>query len=464
MRSTSSLVSDLRSSNVVLVDDDAELVLSLSRALKASGFEGKIHGVSKASAALELRQQILPEVMIVDLCLDERVGVESGLSLLREIVAQDPSVRVVVLTGHGGVEQGVQCLRLGAANFIEKPADVQHLLAIVRDGVVQCALRRELSRGSSSDTALSSSIVGNSPESRKIVEAVRYAASSNQSIIVTGETGTGKGLCAQAIHFASPRAARSFVRYQPTFGAPDLVNSDLFGHVKGAFTGANESRRGLISEADGGTLFLDEIDELPVETQVALLGVLQERRFRPLGSNREERADFRLITATNRPIEQSLAEGRIRMDFFHRIAHYTISLPPLRERIGDVAPIAMHVLGQLRSRERVSVFDISEQAMGVLRSYQWPGNVRELEAVVERAAYSAQFAGRTAIAAADVGIQEQGASIAAAGSFHGQVEEFKHKLILAALAKCGGNQVKASEELRLDRSSMRRILARRSQS
>lgn len=462
MRTSASLVSDLRSSNVVLVDDDAELVLSLSRALKASGFEGKIHGVSKSVAALESLRQLSPEVMIVDLCLDERVGVESGLSLLREIVAQDPSVRVIVLTGHGGIDQGVQCLRLGAANFIEKPADVQHLLAIVRDGVVQCAIRRELSRGNSSDGSLSSTIIGVSPEARKIIEAVRYAASTSQSVIITGETGTGKGLCAQAVHFASARAGRSFVRYQPTFGTPDLANSDLFGHVKGAFTGAADGRRGLISEADGGTLFLDEIDELPVETQVALLGVLQERKFRPLGANREERADFRLITATNRPIEQSLTEGRLRKDFYHRIAHYEIRLPPLRERIGDVAPIAMHVLGELRSRERVSVFDISDQAMHSLLSYQWPGNIRELEAVVERAAYAAQFGGRTAIAASDVALQEPCIGATGSGSFHDQVADFKHKLIIAALSRCGGNQVKAAEELRLDRSSMRRILARRS--
>jgi len=451
----------IKSARLLLVDDDGDALLSLTRALKAQGFNGVISAASTAERAMELAAKEDPHAAVVDLCLDDKEGVESGFKLIKSLAAVAPFCRVIVLTGHASTAHGIRALNLGAASFLEKPADLNHLLALLQDGVAQSELRRayEELKTSKGGDEIGRLIIGCSAKMRALVEEVKYASQTGQPVLITGETGTGKGLCAQTIHRLSARNRFKFVRYQPNFSSADLVNSDLFGHRRGAFTGAYEDRRGLIQEAEQGTLFLDEIDELPLETQVTLLGVLQDRKYRPLGSDREQETNFRLICASNQDIEQCLAQGKLRKDFYHRIAYQHIHIPPLREHCEDIKDLACFILGSLREREQVHVFEIEKAAMDRLMHFEWPGNVRQLEAVVESAAYKAQFAGRSSVGEEDLNLGAKAADVGGVG-FHDQVQAFKLKLINDALARQGGNQLKAARELGLERSTLRRLLAR----
>ncbi len=445
---------------LLLVDDDSEALISLARALGANALGAEITAASSAQKALDAANLIDPHVAVVDLSLNQIEGVESGFGLIRELGFQYPNCRVIVLTGHAGMEHGVRSLSLGAASFLEKPADISHLAALIRDGIQQSELRRAYatllkSKGSNLDQLM----ITKSAAMQPVLEEIRYASQTSQAVLITGETGTGKGLCAQVIYRSSSRSAKRFVRYQPNFTTADLVNSELFGHVKGSFTGATSDRKGLLAEAHEGTLFLDEIDELPSETQVALLGVLQDKIFRAVGSSREESANFRLISATNRSPEESVESGKLRKDFFHRVAHLRVHLPALRERKSDILPIAQSLLEILRSKERLNVFELDAPALSLLENYDWPGNIRELQAVVEGAAYRAQFEGRSQIQKSDVRINSA-ANLEEARDFNSKVRQYKISLISQALEKHAGNQVKAAQALGIDRSSMRRILAR----
>jgi DNA-binding NtrC family response regulator len=445
---------------LLLVDDDGEAVLSLSRALRAAGFGGALEAAGSAEKAHALALQKDFHVAVLDLTLDSREGPESGFRLLGQLARDCPLCRIIVLTGNASLQHGVRALSSGAAHFLEKPADPRHLSALIEDSVGQSKLRREfeaLKKGDRQDG--SQLIVGTSAAAERIREEVRFAASHAQAVLITGESGTGKGLCARAIHEASARGRQRLVRYQPSFSNADLVTSDLFGHVKGSFTGAEGARKGLIEEADGGTLFLDEIDALPLETQVSLLGVLQEKRYRPMGASEEKEARFRLLCASNQDLEQCVKNGVVRRDFFHRVAHSTIHLPPLRERSSDIPELAGYVLAQVRTRDQVPVFEFSKDALAALTQHSWPGNIREFEAAVEGAVYRAQFERRSSIEAADVRILSCG-SAAPALTFSDQIEEYKRKLIQEALDRNAGNQAKAAQSLGLDRSSLRRILER----
>ncbi len=449
--------------HVLLVDDDSEGVLSLVRALKSAPINAHFHAAGNAEEAMKIFSGKKPSVIVLDLCIDESQGVSSGFSLLQQFLSLSEICRVIILTGNGSTEYGVRAISLGAAHFLEKPADIPHLTALINDGLSQAALRAELSllRNKEISTAFVG-IIGESTKTKDLIGQVQYAAQTSQPVLLSGETGTGKGLCAMAIHRLGGRSANRFIRYQPTFLTPDLVNSELFGHVKGAFTGASEPRKGLLAEANHGTLFLDEINELPQETQIALLGVLQDKVMRPVGSNQEQPTDFRLITAVGNFPEECLASGTLRKDFYHRIAHLRIHLPPLRERREDIPSIASHVLAQLREKEEADVHEVSDDALFILSRYDWPGNIRELDAVVEAAAYHAQFKGRKFVLPEDVrcGTSDSGEP-AEERDFHANVETYRRRLVEEALARNGGNQVRAAAEIGLDRKSIARILKRR---
>ncbi|NDC39821.1 MAG: sigma-54-dependent Fis family transcriptional regulator, partial [Proteobacteria bacterium] len=233
---------------LLLIDDDGDGCLSLARALKAAKIELPIHAATSAEQAMALARSRSIAVVVLDLSLDERRGVESGFELLQQLLREYPYLRVIILTGHGGIEHGVRALTLGAANFLEKPAHIPHLAALINDGIAQSALRQAALKREV--TIIAETLVGSAEASQRLREAVRFAAQTSQSIFLAGETGAGKGLCASLIHRLGKRSGGNFVRYQPNFGSADLVNSDLFGHRKGAFTGATDDRRGLLSDAD----------------------------------------------------------------------------------------------------------------------------------------------------------------------------------------------------------------------
>lgn len=452
----------MNSANVLIIDDDQDVVLTLSRALKSAGVEAKIHGTTQIPAALESAKKYTPEAIILDLCLDQDRGVESGFSLLKQLLNEDSSCRIIILTGHGGFEHGIKALQLGASNFLEKPAEIPHLKALIKDAITQAQLKRlyQTMLKNQSDKEAHNLITGTSKEMQKVIDAVQYAAHTSQPVLLIGETGTGKGVCAAAIHKLSKRKEYNFVRFQPHFGSADMVHSDLFGHIAGSFTGAGRDRLGLLVEASKGTFFLDEVDEVPLETQIALLGVLQDKKFRPIGSDKTHEIDLRLITATNQDIQKCITNGKVRSDFYHRIAHFIIEIPPLRKRKSDIPLLVDTILQKMRDTEHLNVFSIADKAIDCLSAYNWPGNVRELEAVIEGAAYRAQYEARSAITLDDICIKTDLAITADSDqSFHSRIRKFKIKLIEEALLKCNGNQVQAAKALKIDRATLRRTLA-----
>lgn len=447
--------------SLLLVDDDKEALSSLARALAPQGLDADIYTAFDADGAIALQRKHSPSVGVIDLSLNEREGVESGFNLLRTLLSNDVAMRVIVLTGHSSTEFGVRAITMGAASFLEKPADIKHLAALLQDGYKQSELRRAyVAATSGADDILERMVIGKSDAIKKVRESIRYAASNNLSVFVNGETGTGKGLAAHAIHQLSARRSAKFVRFQPSYMNPDLINSDLFGHIKGAFTGASDNKTGLVAEANGGTLFLDEIDELPPESQVMLLGLLQDRKFRKVGSVKEESSDFRLIAASNRNIDECLANGKLRRDLFHRFARYSITLPPLRERPGDIELIAEAYLGTLRARDGYSVIGFDPGALWALRNKEWLGNVRELEGAVESAVARAQFEGESCVRESHLSFSAVLSKEVSSGSFYDKVEAFKLKLVQDALVKSDGNQVMAATALGIDRGTVKKIITK----
>ncbi len=440
---------------VLFVDDDRTSLESLVRAV-GSGLSATCRTAGTVSETLRMVEEDQPHVVILDLSLEPRRGVESGFALLSDIVRGAPGCRVIVLTGHGDESYGVRALDLGASSFLTKPADVPHLSALIKDGIVQASLRRDYA--TLRQQIEPSLLVGESPAMTRLITELRTLAATGQPILLSGETGSGKGVAARALHYWGPRATRSFVRYQPTFATPDLVQSDLFGHVKGSFTGATTDRRGLVTEADGGTLFLDEVDELPHETQVLLLGVLHDKRFRPVGSSNEITSHFRLVCATNRDLADITGSGKLRLDLYHRLAHCVVKIPPLRERRSDIQLIANVILSRLAASEGIDLLGLSEGTLECLSAHDWPGNVRELEGALESAAYRARAAGRDRIDPSDVSLVTDPRGAIAPTNFHGQVERFKRHLVEVALERSGGNRLRAAAELGLDRGTLSRIL------
>jgi DNA-binding NtrC family response regulator len=305
-----------------------------------------------------------------------------------------------------------------------------------------------------------SEFFGPSQSSQQLREKLLFAAKTRQPVLLTGETGVGKGHAAKLIHELGPRSLKSFVRFQPSLSSGDLVLSELFGHLKGAFTGAHENKKGLFLLADGGTLFLDEIDELSHEVQVALLGVLQEKKFRVLGSSEEKEIDVRIVCAGNRPLEESLTNGKLRKDLYHRIAHLELSIAPLRDRKEDIPVLVNLFLQEFNEEESFNVVELSAESLKALCGYEWPGNVRELKAKVEDAAYRAAFSGRSCVELEDFGDLKLKAVSATQQDFRSLVNLYQLELVLDALKRNDGNQVKASADLKLDRSTLRRILQR----
>ena len=362
--------------NILIIDDDAEVrgtLLSLTRRMR---HEGEAVG-SIASGLARLRQGGV-DVAFLDVSLPDG----NGLDALSEIKALPDSPEVIILTGRGDPDGAELAIQGGVWDYLLKPSPIKEtMLALER------ALKyREGKRGACGPVALvREDVVGKSRAMRVCFDAVAGAAGAVSSVLITGETGTGKELFARTIHLNSARAARPFVVVDCAALTETLVESTLFGHRKGAFTGADSDRVGLVKLADGGTLFLDEVGEMPTGLQKSFLRVLQERRFRPVGAGAEVESDFRLMAATNRDLEQMVEQGAFRSDLLYRIKTIPISLPPLRERLEDLKPLCVFRVGQLCEQYGLPLKGFDEDFFQVMEGYSWPGNVRELFNVLERA-------------------------------------------------------------------------------
>lgn len=450
---------------VLIVDDEIAVARSLQRALEKKNPHTLFILAHDKETALQAVREQAPSIIILDLTIEISAGPESGLSLLDKIIQHDRLCRIIVLTGHSKHEYGIEALQRGAFTYIEKPANIDIVHAFIQDGLTVVELKRAHHKNQNGHPVISHELAIHSQSSamRTVLPQIEFAAQTNQPLLITGETGTGKGVLARLIHSQSARKKFPFIRYQPSFTNADLVASELFGHKKGAFTGAIEDKKGLIEEAHNGTLFIDEIDSLPKETQVSLLETLQEKTFRKLGTSREQKSDFRLIAALNKDPKKLIKEGILREDFYHRIAHCIIDLPALRDRSEDFELLSQNCLDTICDREKLQIAFIEPTAIRKLKKHTWPGNLRELHATIEGAAYKAAIQKRSYISKEDLPdytTDEDSISLSHM-SFRERIQQYEEHIVLQALHEAKGNQALAAKNLQMDRTVFRRILLRK---
>jgi two-component system response regulator PilR (NtrC family) len=363
---------------ILIVDDESGIREMLGAVLEADGH--RVRSVDSAQKGLAELSSGWFDLIITDLSMPEMNGVE----MLEQIAETGAEIPSIVITAYGSKETAIEAMRLGAVNYVEKPFDVEEMKIHVRRALEQRQIAEE-NRQLRARLAVSAELIGNSTAIQRVREMIERVGPLDSTVLVTGESGVGKEVVARAIHRTSPRADASFVGVNCGAIPPELLESELFGHVKGAFTGADQNHRGLIERAHGGTLFLDEIGDMPLAMQIKLLRVLQERRIRPVGSNDEVPVDVRLVAATHRDLEQYVQDGRFREDLYYRINVIRIEVPPLRERVGDVREFARFFAQQHARRMGRAIPVLTQPLVEALEGHGWPGNVRELANVMERA-------------------------------------------------------------------------------
>jgi len=370
--------------SILLVDDEEKILKALGRALRDAG-----HEVLETTSARE-GQRLLAE-RAIDVCVVDNVMPEkSGLDLIREYVATVPEgerPQILMMTAHATVESAIEAMKLGALDYLQKPFEIDELLVVVRRALDHQRLRTQYRylRSERDEQFDHYGIVGRSRAMQEIIERAERVAGTKSTVLITGETGTGKELVARAIHNRSAQRDMPLIKVNCAAIPESLLESELFGHVRGAFTGATTTKKGKFALADGGTIFLDEIGTMSPALQSKLLRVLQEREFEPLGGERTERVDVRVIAASNRDLRQMVAEGKFQEDLFYRLNVIPVELPALRERRDDIPALVAHFVRKHAQRTGRRIDRVDEGAMTVLQQYDWPGNVRELENTIERA-------------------------------------------------------------------------------
>ncbi len=365
---------------VLVVDDEPHARRALVELLATDGYE--VREASDGFKALGILREWSTDVLLTDW----RMPVMDGITLLKKARQEQPGLAVIVMTAFGSVESAVEAMKAGADDYLTKPLSFDAVELVLERSMERLALRRELeSLRAARDTSSPTFIVGKSPPVLELLAMVDQVAESRATVLITGESGTGKELVARRIHEMSPRAHRPFVRLHCAALAESVLESELFGHEKGAFTGATNRRAGRFEEADGGTLFLDEIGELSGSVQVKLLRFLQQREFERVGGNQTIEVDVRIVAATNRDLRAEVDAGRFREDLFFRLHVINLDVPPLRARPGDVPILARSFVARFAEENDKSIREIEPEAMEILESYEWPGNVRELENVIQRA-------------------------------------------------------------------------------
>ncbi len=445
---------------ILVVDDEDSIRTSLAGILEDEGF--RVMHANDGITALDVLRRDLPDLVLLDIWMPRVDGIET----LRKIKELYPSLVVIMMSGHGTIETAVKSTKMGAYDFIEKPLSLEKLLVCVRNALGMMRLKDEndslrvLAFGERQMT-------GTSPAMVKLMEQILLVAPSNASVLITGENGTGKELVARSIHFHSQRKDKPFVEVNCAAIPEELIESELFGHEKGAFTGAVSQKKGKFDLADGGTLFLDEIGDMSLKTQAKILRILQERKFERVGGNRTVEVDVRIIAATNKVLEEEIRAGAFREDLFYRLNVVPFTVPPLRERRQDIPLLVEHFLDTFCRQEGIGHKVITPEAVEALKCYAWPGNVRELKNVVERLVIMTP--GTT------VDVNHLPESIVSgelpreisAGRLDGVFElntlreareEFEKEFILQKLEENNWNISKTAEVIELERSNLHRKL------
>jgi len=436
---------------VYVVDDDLAVRESVASLIRSAGL--RVETFKSAQEFLVRPRTEIPGCLVLDVKLP---GL-SGLDLQQELAKADLQIPIIFLTGHGDIPMSVRAMKSGAFEFFTKPFDDEALLDAIRQAIV---VRDQVpSKGKKAAKNAPETIVGTSAGLKTVLNRVASVAPTESTVLILGETGTGKELVAHAIHSRSQRSSRPLISVNCAAIQPSLIASELFGHEKGAFTGALQQRRGRFELAEGGTIFLDEVGDLPAETQIALLRVLQEREFERVGGNQPIRVDVRVIAATNRDLPAAIAAGSFRSDLFYRLNVFPIEVPPLRERREDIPPLVDHFIQLHADRAGKKMRAVDEKTLEMLRTYSWPGNIRELQNVIERWVIVSD----TEVLSTDESWLPRETVQTGAGasaqldrklSLRDHVEAVERKLIGRVMTAVGGNQSEAARRLGLSRGSL----------
>jgi DNA-binding NtrC family response regulator len=440
----------MAAATIFIVDDDALLRLSLRDRFGREGYD-----LVEAASCAEATARLTPEVDLV--LLDFQLPDGDGLSVLRHIKEKSPDTIVILMTAYSSVPNAVEAMKLGAFHYINKPFDVEEIVLLAEKALETTSLRREVRalRASQRRDHSFEAIIGNSPAMQEVKSLLaRVAASPASTVLLTGETGTGKDLAAKAIHYNSDRAAKSFVNITASALPEQLLESELFGHERGAFTDARQQKRGLIETADRGTLFLDEIGEMTPALQAKLLRFLEEKAFKRVGGLTDIRVDARVIAATNRNLEEEVNAGKFREDLFYRLKVMPIALPPLRERHGDVPLLASYFVDVYNREFKKRIRGLTPAAIAATEKYSWPGNIRELRNTIERAMLLTTHEwiepddlhlSHSSKVTAQFRLPAEGVNM----------EEVERQLLEQALERSHGNQSQAAHLLGLNRDQVR---------
>jgi DNA-binding NtrC family response regulator len=448
---------------ILIIDDERPILMTLEALLGRHGYQADV--AANAATGMRLLQSKTPALVLLDLQLPDA----DGLHMLEQIKAEHPETQVVILTAHDSLNNAIESIKRGAYHFISKPYAPEELLSLVEKALEKQSLLRETlelrqttqqlkKRLAEAETRLAP--VFKSKAMQQIDELITAMAPSEANVLITGESGVGKEVIASLIHNRSRRADKPMVKLNCAAFPQAMIEGELFGYVKGAFTGATNDFRGMIAAAAGGTLFLDEISEMPAELQTRFLRVLQEREYRPLGSTKTLKADFRVVAATNRPVQEALAENRLRSDLYYRLNTFQIELPPLRKRKEDIPPLVATFVRGFAQQLGKPEPSISPEAFEKLLDYGWPGNVRELQNAMEYAVVLArqdQITVKELPAEVQLPVALQKTERAAAGQSNGpprRLSEMERNAILDALAQCHGNKKKAAELLGIQRPTL----------
>jgi DNA-binding NtrC family response regulator len=447
---------DRRRAGILVVEDDAAMRELLVEELGDNGF--RVEAAAGGRSGVERVRQGGIDVVVTDLRMPDL----DGFDLLRDLRATEASPHIIMITAFGSIDTAIKAVKLGAYDYITKPFEIEALVLAIEKALAERGLRRELARlrRELARPYRFDNVVGKSAPMQEVFGLIGRLATSTASVLVTGESGTGKELIARAIHYNSPRAQKPFVAVNLAAIPETLIESELFGHKRGAFTDARNDHTGLFVEASGGTIFLDEIGEMPVPLQAKLLRALQEREVRPLGATKPEKIDVRVVAATNRDLEVRMREGQFREDLFYRLNVIHIGLPPLRTRPEDILPLAEHFLAEAKRRSGgKAIPGFSQAATKAMLAYHWPGNVRELENAIERAV---ALCDGGEIGADDLPSQvreRKSADILAGALARGlTLADLEKEYIERVLVAEAGNKTRAALRLGLDRKTLYRKL------
>lgn len=366
--------------SILIIDDEDKLRKLLHRVIALEGFF-----VKEARDLRSARQLMEKETPAVILC-DVKLPDGNGVDFTKEAKAAYPGTEIILLTAYGNVPDGVQAMRNGAFDYIQKGDDNDKIIPLLHRALEKIRMSRKVEQlqGQISNRYSFSNIIGNTPAILNVIALAKKVAATDTTVLIQGETGTGKEVFAQSIHYAGPRAAQNFVAVNCSAFSKELLESELFGHKAGAFTGAVKDKKGLFEEADGGTLFMDELGEMPAELQSRLLRVLENGEFIKVGDTVTKKVNVRIIAATNRDLHQCMLDGSFRQDLFYRLSVFQLSIPPLRERVKDIPDLCRHFVTHFARKTNKPVPAVSKTYIEALQQYQWPGNIRELKNVIER--------------------------------------------------------------------------------